>query len=85
MGGQRAGRLRLLAGGRRGHGRGRGRHDTLHRRDLGRQGRGGAIGFSAAKFAARGMAENMARELGPEGIHVAHAIVGVAVSPPRRY
>ncbi|MFB6192420.1 MAG: SDR family NAD(P)-dependent oxidoreductase, partial [Haloarculaceae archaeon] len=36
------------------------------------RGREGAIGFSAAKFAARGMAESMARELGPEGIHVAH-------------
>lgn len=40
-----------------------------------RRGRDGAIGFSAAKFAARGMAESMARELGPEGIHVAHVVI----------
>ncbi|MFD1564981.1 SDR family NAD(P)-dependent oxidoreductase [Haloarchaeobius amylolyticus] len=39
------------------------------------RGRGGALGFSAAKFAARGMAESMARELGPEGIHVAHVVI----------
>jgi len=39
------------------------------------RGREGAIGFSAAKFACRGMAESMARELGPEGIHVAHVVV----------
>jgi NAD(P)-dependent dehydrogenase (short-subunit alcohol dehydrogenase family) len=39
------------------------------------RGREGAIGFSAAKFAARGMAESMARELGPEGIHVAHVVI----------
>ena len=39
------------------------------------RGRGGAPGFSAAKFAARGLAESMARELGPEGIHVAHVVI----------
>ena len=45
------------------------------------RGRGGAIGFSAAKFAARGMAEDMARELGPEGIHVAHVVVDGQILP----
>lgn len=40
-----------------------------------KRGRGGAVGFSAAKFAARGMAESMARELGPKGIHVAHVVI----------
>jgi NAD(P)-dependent dehydrogenase (short-subunit alcohol dehydrogenase family) len=39
------------------------------------RGREGALGFSAAKFATRGMAGSLARELGPEGIHVAHVIV----------
>jgi NAD(P)-dependent dehydrogenase (short-subunit alcohol dehydrogenase family) len=39
------------------------------------RGRGGALAFSAAKFAARGMAESMARELGPEGVHVAHVVL----------
>ena len=45
------------------------------------RGRGGAIGFSAAKFAARGMAEDMARELGPEGIHLAHVVVDGQILP----
>jgi NAD(P)-dependent dehydrogenase (short-subunit alcohol dehydrogenase family) len=36
---------------------------------------GGAIGFTAAKFAARGMAMDMAQEFGPEGIHVAHVVI----------
>ena len=55
------------------------------------RGRDGAIGFSAAKFAARGMAESMARELGPEGVHVAHVVIdgqirtpGVAEANPER-
>ena len=49
------------------------------------RGRGGALGFSMAKFATRGMAESMARELGPEGIHVAHvAIDGQILTPDAR-
>jgi NAD(P)-dependent dehydrogenase (short-subunit alcohol dehydrogenase family) len=38
----------------------------------------GAAGFSAfagAKHALRGLAQSMARELGPQGIHVAHSII----------
>lgn len=31
--------------------------------------------FGAAKFALRGLAQSLARELGPQGIHVAHLIV----------
>lgn len=46
------------------------------------RGRDGAIGFSAAKFAARGMAESMARELGPEGIHVAHVVIDGQIRGP---
>ncbi|WP_255198235.1 SDR family NAD(P)-dependent oxidoreductase [Halorarius litoreus] len=46
------------------------------------RGRKGAIGFSAAKFAARGMAESMARELGPQGIHVAHVVIDGGIRPP---
>jgi len=46
------------------------------------RGREGAVGFSAAKFAARGMAESMARELGPAGVHVAHVVVDGGISPP---
>jgi NAD(P)-dependent dehydrogenase (short-subunit alcohol dehydrogenase family) len=46
------------------------------------RGRENAIGFSAAKFACRGMAESMARELGPEGIHVAHVVLDGQILPP---
>lgn len=48
------------------------------------RGREGAVGFSAAKFAARGLAESMARELGPEGVHVAHAVIDGGILPPDR-
>jgi NAD(P)-dependent dehydrogenase (short-subunit alcohol dehydrogenase family) len=44
--------------------------------------RGGAIGFTAAKFAARGMAMDMAQEFGPEGIHVAHVVLDGRIDTP---
>jgi len=47
------------------------------------RGRDGALGFSAAKFSNRGMAESMARELGPEGIHVAHVVIDGQIETPR--
>ncbi|MFB6206176.1 MAG: SDR family NAD(P)-dependent oxidoreductase [Haloglomus sp.] len=47
-----------------------------------RRGREGAVGFSAAKFGARGLAESMARELGPEGVHVAHVVIDGQIRPP---
>ena len=37
--------------------------------------RGATLAFSSAKFAARGLAQSMARELWPKGIHVAHVII----------
>lgn len=46
------------------------------------RGREGAVGFSMAKFGARGLAESMARELGPEGIHVAHVVIDGGIRPP---
>lgn len=55
----------------------------------------GAAGFSAfasAKFALRALAQSMARELGPKGIHVAHSIIDGAIDTewikenfPQRY
>jgi NAD(P)-dependent dehydrogenase (short-subunit alcohol dehydrogenase family) len=42
----------------------------------------GAAGFSAfagAKHALRALAQSMARELGPKGIHVAHAVIDGAI------
>jgi len=46
------------------------------------RGREGALGFSAAKFAVRGMAQSLARELGPEGVHVAHVVLDGSIRPP---
>jgi NAD(P)-dependent dehydrogenase (short-subunit alcohol dehydrogenase family) len=46
------------------------------------RGRDGALAFSASKFAVRGMAESMARELGPEGVHVAHVVVDGGILSP---
>ena len=37
--------------------------------------RGASIAFSSAKFASRGLAQALARELWPQGIHVAHVII----------
>ncbi|MDZ7887951.1 MAG: SDR family oxidoreductase [Pseudomonas sp.] len=36
-------------------------------------------GFASAKFALRATAQSMARELGPQGIHVAHPIIDGAI------
>jgi NAD(P)-dependent dehydrogenase (short-subunit alcohol dehydrogenase family) len=38
-------------------------------------GRNGFAAFASAKFAKRGLAQSLARELGPKGIHVAHVII----------
>lgn len=40
-------------------------------------------GFSASKFALRGLAQSLAREFGPEGIHVAHIIIDGVMWNPR--
>ncbi len=37
-----------------------------------------------AKFALRGLAQSMARELSPQGIHVAHFVIDGAIQPPGR-
>ena len=36
---------------------------------------GGWLAFSSAKFALRGMAQSLARDLWPKGVHVAHVLV----------
>ena len=46
------------------------------------RGNDGAAAFSAAKFAVRGLAESMARDLGPEGVHVAHVVIDGQIRPP---
>src|SRR5262249_52188182 len=46
------------------------------------RGRGGAVAFSSAKFAVRGLAQSLAVELWPRGIHVAHAIIDGVIDTP---
>lgn len=43
------------------------------------RGGSGFAAFAAAKFGLRALAQSMARELGPEGIHVAHIVVDGAI------
>lgn len=56
------------------------------------RGREGFSAFSGAKFALRALAQSMARELGPQGVHVAHTIIDGAIDTewiasnfPQRY
>lgn len=43
------------------------------------RGSAGFSAFSGAKFALRALAQSMARELGPQGIHVAHVVIDGAI------
>lgn len=43
---------------------------------------GGWLAFSSAKFALRGLAQSLARELWPRGIHVAHVIIDGLIGQP---
>ncbi|MET0273979.1 MAG: SDR family oxidoreductase [Phenylobacterium sp.] len=43
------------------------------------RGRDGFAAFAAAKHGLRAVAQSMARELGPEGVHVAHVVIDGAV------
>jgi NAD(P)-dependent dehydrogenase (short-subunit alcohol dehydrogenase family) len=45
------------------------------------RGRGGAVAFSSAKFAVRGLAQSLAVDLWPKGIHVAHVIIDGVIDP----
>jgi NAD(P)-dependent dehydrogenase (short-subunit alcohol dehydrogenase family) len=47
------------------------------------RGRGGAVSFSSAKFAVRGLAQSLAVELWPKGIHVAHVIIDGVIDTPK--
>jgi NAD(P)-dependent dehydrogenase (short-subunit alcohol dehydrogenase family) len=40
--------------------------------------------FAMGKFALRGLAQSMARELQPQGIHVAHVVIDGGIRSPRR-
>jgi NAD(P)-dependent dehydrogenase (short-subunit alcohol dehydrogenase family) len=43
------------------------------------RGGNGFCAFASAKFALRALAQSMARELGPQGIHVAHLVIDGAI------
>jgi NAD(P)-dependent dehydrogenase (short-subunit alcohol dehydrogenase family) len=47
------------------------------------RGRGGAVAFSSAKFAVRGLAQSLAVELWPKGIHIAHVIIDGVIDTPK--
>ena len=40
-------------------------------------------GFAAGKFALRAMSQSLAREFGPKGLHVSHAIIDGVIDIPR--
>ena len=40
--------------------------------------------FAMGKFALRGLAQSMARELSPQGIHVAHFVIDGGIASPSR-
>jgi len=46
------------------------------------RGRDGFAAFAAAKHGLRAVAQSMARELGPRGIHVAHIVIDGAIDTP---
>lgn len=48
------------------------------------KGYAGSAPFAMSKFALRGLAQSLARELAPRGIHVAHVIVDGAIRGARR-
>ncbi len=45
------------------------------------RGSAGFAAFAVPKFGLRALAQSMARELGPQGIHVAHVIVDGMIDP----
>jgi len=46
------------------------------------RGSAGFCAFAGAKHALRALAQSMARELGPEGIHVAHVVIDGSIDTP---
>lgn len=48
------------------------------------KGYAGSAPFAMGKFALRGLAQSMARELAPKGIHVAHFVIDGGIRSPRR-
>ncbi len=57
----------------------RARHHPLHRRHGQPARSANFAAFAGAKHALRALAQSMARELGPKGIHVAHVVIDGAI------
>jgi NAD(P)-dependent dehydrogenase (short-subunit alcohol dehydrogenase family) len=49
----------------------------------GRRGNARFAAFASAKFALRGLAQSLAREYGPSGIHVAHVVLDGLIDGPQ--
>lgn len=43
----------------------------------------GCAQFASGKFALRATTQSLAREFGPKGVHVAHAVIDGAIDTPR--
>jgi NAD(P)-dependent dehydrogenase (short-subunit alcohol dehydrogenase family) len=47
------------------------------------KGTGKFVAFASAKFALRGLAQSLAREYAPKGIHVAHVVLDGLIDEPQ--
>jgi len=72
----------VVAGGRPRHARPGTRRDPVHGRDGGDKPFATSTAFGPAKFALRGLAQVMARDLGPQGVHVAYVNIDGAIDMP---
>jgi len=79
--------VRRLSGGTAGgtaHAAQQARRHPVHRRVRLRQGYAQSAPFAMGKFALRGLAQSMARELSPQGIHIAHFVIDGGIRSPAR-
>ena len=79
LGDGRAGRLSDGARGRQGDGAARPGTIIFTGATASMRGSAGFAAFAGAKHALRALAQSMARELGPKGIHVAHVVIDGAI------
>ena len=62
----------------------RGWRDSFHRRIGSVKAYPPSVPFAMGKFALRGLAQSLARELSPQGIHVAHFVIDGGIRSARR-
>jgi NAD(P)-dependent dehydrogenase (short-subunit alcohol dehydrogenase family) len=65
------------------HGAGRRRHVAVHRRHRLHEGAPAVHHLASAKHALRALAFGLAREFGPQGLHVAHVLVDGGIAGER--